>query len=598
MSVVLIEGAGLVSLSQLQEVPPKNLVLLVGPPGSGKTTFCQQAILQNLAIDRPIIYVTTEYGSFDADRILKEKGLGEVEPCLLHYIDAYNETVGLTVPDRPDTALADCEDLSSIDMAISKSQEGIGKKGVLLVFDSLTSPYLFSGPEVLRFMRRTLSRFASRGNSVLACFDEGSGRDEDLVAMMSLCSGVMKMEVEEEKSVLNVLKHPKVERTRIEVPTDRIWKARALDVKLWDPEKVRHSIEAFQRAEFRELQKQLTVNIFWPNFMQWSGILWDPKRFPVMTYEVWKEYGVMTRELISRLPWHTKLLFKLYYRLPESLSKPRDMKKMVKLWGGLVGEKGYRDCIMEYLDDVSKTDEHHIRLYENVECWGFENIGAPMASMLPPATAGMCKGFEGEERDWNAIETKCIGLGDPYCEWKVVPGEIPELKDSLEKDISVVERIHERLMNRLMGFLLNGKPLIETRPKLGSDFFMGMGNLAVIAGGERYIMALRMGGAKAGKEVGENLMDAGIRKDEVVKRLLRFLEYCRVGKVSIDETIRIEESFESVWAKAYTTEKWEEPLCFFTTGFLNGFFSAVKNQHVKETKCIAMGDPYCEWEFR
>jgi hypothetical protein len=30
----------------------------------------------------------------------------------------------------------------------------------------------------------------------------------------------------------------------------------------------------------------------------------------------------------------------------------------------------------------------------------------------------------------------------------------------------------------------------------------------------------------------------------------------------------------------------------------NGFFSAVKNQHVKETKCIAMGDPYCEWEFR
>jgi predicted hydrocarbon binding protein len=37
--------------------------------------------------------------------------------------------------------------------------------------------------------------------------------------------------------------------------------------------------------------------------------------------------------------------------------------------------------------------------------------------------------------------------------------------------------------------------------------------------------------------------------------------------------------------------------CFFTTGFLNGFFSAVKNQHVREIKCIAMGDPYCEWEI-
>jgi len=41
-----------------------------------------------------------------------------------------------------------------------------------------------------------------------------------------------------------------------------------------------------------------------------------------------------------------------------------------------------------------------------------------------------------------------------------------------------------------------------------------------------------------------------------------------------------------------------EPTCNFTTGFLNGFFSTVKNLHVKETKCIAMGDPYCEWEFR
>ncbi|MDY7019722.1 MAG: hypothetical protein SU899_06610 [Chloroflexota bacterium] len=30
-----------------------------------------------------------------------------------------------------------------------------------------------------------------------------------------------------------------------------------------------------------------------------------------------------------------------------------------------------------------------------------------------------------------------------------------------------------------------------------------------------------------------------------------------------------------------------EPLSFFTTGFLNGLFSAVKNQYVREIKCIA-----------
>ena len=69
-----------------------------------------------------------------------------------------------------------------------------------------------------------------------------------------------------------------------------------------------------------------------------------------------------------------------------------------------------------------------------------------------------------------------------------------------------------------------------------------------------------------------------------------------MGKVTADKTLRINGNCESIFAK-FLTITFDEPSCFFTTGFLNGVFSAVKNQRVKETKCIAMGDPYCEWEF-
>jgi predicted hydrocarbon binding protein len=117
-----------------------------------------------------------------------------------------------------------------------------------------------------------------------------------------------------------------------------------------------------------------------------------------------------------------------------------------------------------------------------------------------------------------------------------------------------------------------------------------------MAGGERYRMALRMGGAKVGKEVGEHLLEAGLEDEEAVRRIVGFLDHCQVGKVRVDETIRIWDNRESV-STAWLTAKWEEPGCFFTTGFLNGFFSAVKNQHIREVKCIAMGDPYCEWEI-
>ncbi len=286
--------------------------------------------------------------------------------------------------------------------------------------------------------------------------------------------------------------------------------------------------------------------------------------------------------------------------LPKSLSKVKHMRKFWKVFQQMM--KPTRMGFFEYLEDVSKTDEHYFRVSESFECCGFAHVGAAMASMFPPSLAGGCKGIErwrGTERDWNAIETKCIGLGDPYCEIKVVPGEMDELRDSLEAiDNTVLDRMHDRLMDRLKGFLLDGKPLVE-RPRLGSDVawnaimhFMVQPALA----GERYRVVMRMAGAKAGKEVGEHLMEKGISDNDSVKRVLHFLEHCKVGRVTMDKTIRMKESSESMWTK-FTTKR-REPCCYFTTGFLNGFFSAVRNQHVKETKCIATGDPYCEWEFR
>ncbi len=592
-----MEKRGL-SLAEIQEVPRNNLILLAGPPGAGKSTFCHQAVLNGLAMDKPVIYVTTEHGPSEVINLLRERGAGEPSPGALNFIDAFGETVGAANPERTDTVTANCEDLNSISMAIAKLQERIGKRDVFLAFDSLTSPYLFNREEVFRFMRLCLAKFASEGNSVLALMDEGCGKEEDLGAMMSVADGIIKMEIRESSRTLNVVKHPKVRPTRIEVPIDS--EQVGLKARIIDPgvlgEFVRATLAGGETVIRREVGD--FVNLFWPNLAHWSGMLWEPKRFPMMTYELNKEDGAMIRDIIPFFPWRWKLILKLF--LPKNFSKVKDMKKMVE-----TSERrrpNERTGIVEYLADISKTDEHYFRIYESSDCWGFENVGTAMASYLPPTLiAGMIKGFEswqGLERDWNAIETKCIGLGDPYCEFKLVPGEIGELRSSLEKDSVVVERIHERLMERLMGFLLDEKPLVE-RTRLGSDI-----NIHVVfhvmafpaLAGERYRMALRMGGAKSGKEVGERMMEAGLKEDEAIKRVVDFMNYCKVGKVTMDETIRIKENCEGSQTRAWTT-KIKEPSCFFTTGFLNGLFSAVKNKHVREIKCIVSGDPYCEWEI-
>jgi predicted hydrocarbon binding protein/KaiC/GvpD/RAD55 family RecA-like ATPase len=576
------------SLAELRDVPAESLILVAGPPGVGKSRFCHEVVLNGLAMDKPVIFVSTEQRPDQVIHLLREGGLGEPEAGAVSFVDSFSQTVGVETPGRPDTIYANCLDLNSISIATTKLQERMGRRGILLAFDSLTSPYLFGGAEVTRFMRLFLSKFAAEGNSVLALMDEGCGKEEDLVAMMSVADGVIKMEVEGDSRIVTVVKHSKLAPAKIEVPmTGSPAIPYHFDMKM-TTDHIAMSMGLIAGPPLRTEVGDY-VNVFWPNFARWSGMLWDPKRFPMMTYEANKYMESMIGEFIQFLPWRARLAMKF---MPKSFSSTKDMNRLMLYFKPML--EGDRSFSMEYLKDASKTDEHHIRAHESATCWGFENVGATLGLGMLGAWPGAVKGFEKEDRDWNIVETKCIGLEDPYCEFKLVPREMDELRDSLKSiDSTIMERIHERLMDRLMGFMLHGKPLWE-RPTLGDEISLhGFGHTVVLPAmaSERYRMALRLGGAVSGKEIGQQLLEKGVTENQAVQHVHDLLEHCKVGKVTIGETIRIRENCESFMTKG------EEPSCFFTTGFLSGFFSAVKNQHVKEVNCIAMGDPYCEWEI-
>ena len=579
------------SLTQLKEIPTTKTILLVGPPGAGKSTFCHQTVLHNLAMDKPVIFVTTEYGTHEAEGFLKERGLTTTS-SFLKFVDGYNQTVGLPVTDRRDTLNASCGNLTSIGIAIAKHQRMIGKKGVLLVFDSLTSPYLLCGSDVVRFLRLNLSRFAGDGNSVLACFDEGSGKEEDLVGMMSISNGVVKMSKEGDRRVFSVIRHPILKPKRIDVSLTPSPPEQILPINI---DYVKQNVRLTFGASGIVLRKEIGdfVNIAWRDLFLWSGMLWDPKRFPTIMYE-WIKIQYNARnwgiDLLSFLPWQKRFALKLF--MPKSFSKVKDMKKFATRF--LKNQEvNFRVGKAEYLEKISKTDEHYYRVYENYECWGFGNVGAPLALVRLAMNGVSLSATEREEgKDWNVVETKCIGLGHPYCEYKMVPGEIDDLKASLEKDGSVIEDINDRLLNYILDFLLHGKPLME-RPTLGS--LIHIHELQRITRAplalEKLKLIFRMGGAKAGKMLGERLLNSGLKEQEAVEDIIRLIDHCKVGKVALDETLRISGNCERFGHET------KEPSCYFTTGFLNGFFYVVKNQHVRETKCIAVGDPYCEWEF-
>jgi len=590
------------SLAKIQEASDKGVILLVGAPGAGKSTFCHQVVLRNVSMDRPVILVTTEQGPNEVIELLKKRGLREAGS--LNLVDAFTQTVGLGCISREGTVCANCSDLNSMSIAITKLRDRTGQKDTLLILDSLTSPYLFNGIEIVKFMRLFLSKFASEGNSVIATIDEGCGKEEDIGAMMSVSDGIMRLEKSKDSIALDIIKHPTLEPGGIEFPLEPKHDEFKPEID-YDRNVLAKFFKSFREGgESMRKETGDFVNLFWPNLAHWSSMLWDPKGFPKMIYNLNRYEGSQLKEVISNSPLKMRLQAGLLFAaqkiglfIPRSFSEVRDMKVVKKL-PPLKNVDFERSGIIEYMDDISKTDEHYFRVYENSDCCGFENIGCAVASHIPPMLAGNLKGMEKDGREWNAIETKCVGLGDPYCEFKFVPGEIEELETSLEKDIVVVEKIHRRLMDHLMGFLLEEKPLVN-RPRLGSFVHlhvamhgMGFPHLA----GERYRMAQRMGGAITGKEIGKRLIDAGLDKDEAIKRVLDFMNYCKVGKVTKkDKTIKIKENCESIRTKLYTHIK--EPCCYFTTGFLNGLLLAVKQKRVIETKCIVSDDPYCEWEI-
>jgi predicted hydrocarbon binding protein len=438
--------------------------------------------------------------------------------------------------------------------------------------------------------------------------DEGCGKEQDLVAMQSIADSILRMEVQYGTRAIRVIKHPRLKPTKIQIPT--VSKPTAVRAFAFNPEATKKlSRSMLSTGEPYRTEVGDFLSPFWPNLAHWSGMLWDPKGFPRLIYDLNWEDASSIKESTPYMPIRFKLMINSVLLLQSmGIGVPKRFESVDQIMQliprgipYITGAQQERSGITEYLDDVSSSEEHIFRIHENSDCWGFKGIGTTLASHLPPAMAGMLSGFERIGKDWHAIETKCIGLGDPYCEVKIARGDLDDFKDVFEKDNDTVERIHNHLMDRLMGFLLRDEPLFPDRPNLGDEVHMHVAFHAMgfpHLGGDRYRMAIRMGGAKSGREIGERLMEAGFEGDEAIQLVLDFMNHCRVGKVSRHpkgDRISIKENVESI--RTHLFMAYEEPSCDFTTGFLSGLFSSLKDQRVQEIKCVAAGDLLCQWEI-
>jgi predicted hydrocarbon binding protein/KaiC/GvpD/RAD55 family RecA-like ATPase len=578
------------SVLDFYEVPLNTVVLLYGPPGSGKSTFCKDAATSRLRQHaEPIIYVTTELLPEEIIRYLSEKGLSETHLNEMWIVDG-SQPIPSIASDNLNRRIVsvDCTDLTGMGVKLSELSATIGKNNILLIFDSLSSPYLFNESAFLKFVRSTLARFALMGNRVLATIDEGCGKREDLVALQSISNGIIRIEPKKDRRVLNIMKFP----GRAPLSLDYVLRGGIEPV----PYKIENPFVG-QWMETREkallgtvIRKNMndSVNLIWYQLALWGGMLWD-KRFPALMYNFGKDlsYQLTVQTMPTIVSQNPKLKDEKDYIEFVSALNPVLISATKKLGGS----------DLYYIDQISHKDEIHYGWNESAICFAFPNVNSALCYFYSGSIAGAARAvstFLGKPKNWDATEYMCLGLGNNTCRARVVETGSDDLKGYLESIDNVrIERLNDRINEQMASHLLQRKPPVERRslgvemqvahfqeaitlPSLSCDFFR---------------RALSNAGVNSGMKLGSYLQERGLSSDEAVRQLGNFLSYSKVGQVALGENLRIVGNAETLGLSSGL------PICSFTTGFLSGFASVVKGAKVVENSCQSIGSEYCEFVF-
>ena len=191
-------------------IPPNSTILLIGPPGCGKTTFCQQFIFSGLKNNKSVFYVTLD--SSPDDVITSMAGLKmDVKPFmkkkLLYFLDAYSWKVGGGKDNENIKVINGGLDINNINLTLAEILDKIGSSDKRGIFDSLSTLLLYTPPElVTRFIPVLIAKI-KRADSIMILILEEGVHDEKLVNTLSfMVDGVMNIKMEGNKRLIQVSK--------------------------------------------------------------------------------------------------------------------------------------------------------------------------------------------------------------------------------------------------------------------------------------------------------------------------------------------------------------------------------------------------------
>ncbi len=263
---------------------------------------------------------------------------------------------------------------------------------------------------------------------------------------------------------------------------------------------------------------------------------------------------------------------------------------------GILKDKKYSDLVItpwlfyktgiprfSFIDKVAKT--FRIELEESREAWGLPDIGKRVCFFSSSLFAGSVQAILGGQI--NVFESKCIASGYDHCEFAGA-ADLPFHKFDILTDKDL-KKIRKSIFDRMFK---EGK---EKRTdwihlSIPQIFYIGMS----LSSAGSHTMFYWVG-RKSGQEMKKRIKGKSLNTK--LKNLPGLFKDLKLGMLEIKKNKKSLTFIVKESAFASGTKNLKKMLCSYLAGLFSGFLETSRGKKVSviETKCIAKGNPHCEF---